>query len=82
MFLQQCHICGRRLEVQVRHLGRPVQCPHCRCTFTATNSKASTAPTTDDSVDQVLRDAEIYLASVEEINEVATAWENQQPAER
>ena len=78
-FLQQCPKCGRRLEVQVRYLGKSVQCPHCRCTFPANDS--STRPDGQaDQIEQALREAEIYLASVEQINEVANAWENQQTA--
>jgi len=30
-------------------------------------------------VDQAIRDAEIYLASVEEINQVGLAWREQHP---
>ncbi len=34
-FQQFCPTCGRKLLVDVRHLGRRVYCTHCRCAFVA-----------------------------------------------
>ena len=78
-FLKQCPSCGRRLEIKVRHLGKTVQCTHCRSTFTAENSPSPSDSTRELLIDQAMRDAEIYLASVDEINEVGMAWREQDP---
>jgi hypothetical protein len=34
-FVQSCPVCGRHLEVRVRHLGKQVCCVHCRGDFVA-----------------------------------------------
>ena len=78
-FLKQCPSCGRRLEIRVQCLGKNVQCTHCGSIFTANNSPANPKLPQDTLVDQAIRDAEIYLASVEEINQVGLAWHQQHP---
>ncbi len=78
-FLKQCPSCGRRLEIRVQCLGKNVQCTHCGSIFTASNSPANPPPPQDTLVDKAIRDAEIYLASVEEINQVGLAWHQQHP---
>jgi transposase-like protein len=78
-FLKQCPSCGRRLEIKVRHLGKAVQCTHCRSTFTAENPSSPLGSSQENLIDQAIRDAEIYLASVDEINEVGMAWSEQHP---
>ena len=34
-FVQDCPVCGRYLQVRLKHLGKQVACPHCKGTFIA-----------------------------------------------
>ena len=34
-FVQECPTCGRRVQIRVEHLGKPVACQHCQGTFVA-----------------------------------------------
>ena len=75
-FMRPCPTCGRRLEVQICYLGQSLSCPHCHSKFVATSFDDSEEDPTD--VDRVLRDAERYLATVDEWASVSTAWERRE----
>ncbi|HAN99605.1 MAG TPA: hypothetical protein DCQ98_20230 [Planctomycetaceae bacterium] len=77
-FLRACPTCGRRLEVAVQHLGRDVECPSCGSRFAT--SIIPSEEFEDREVERVLRDAERYLATVDEWNQVAEAWSDRQSA--
>ncbi len=36
-FVQECPVCGRRLEIRVDYLGKNVVCQHCRAPFVASD---------------------------------------------
>lgn len=40
-FVQECPVCGRRVQVNVEHLGKSVTCQHCAGRFMATDPSTS-----------------------------------------
>ncbi|EAQ77229.1 hypothetical protein [Blastopirellula marina] len=63
-FIQQCPTCGRRLQVRINDLGRPVSCQHCHAEFTATDPSIPSQPISAlDSVEMALRKAEAFLST-------------------
>jgi hypothetical protein len=38
VYVQRCPVCGRLVEVRVKHIGRMVNCHHCRGAFIACDS--------------------------------------------
>lgn len=39
-FVQECPTCGRRLQIRVEYLGKPLACQHCQGTFVAAESSS------------------------------------------
>ncbi|UUO05063.1 response regulator [Blastopirellula sp. J2-11] len=63
-FIQQCPTCGRRLQVRINDLGRPVSCQHCHAEFTASDPSIPSQPISAlDSVETALRKAEAFLST-------------------
>lgn len=60
-FTQECHSCGRSLQVRVAYLGKVVSCQHCQREFEAN----SAAQSVSDSGEYLLDRAEELLATVE-----------------
>lgn len=71
-FLRPCPTCGRRLEIQVRHLGRTVLCPHCRAAFLA--SQESRLDLQRDAVAEALLQAERFLERAESERQARVDW--------
>ena len=63
-FVQECPTCGRRLQIRVEHLGKPVACQHCQGTFVAADSSSVRGETVDDQGSALLRQANELLDSV------------------
>lgn len=61
-FLQECPTCGRRLQIQVRDLGRSVGCGHCEAHFIAADPEGGSI-SSDDPIADLLNRAESYLNS-------------------
>lgn len=59
-FIQECPTCGRRLQVQIRDLGREVTCAHCSAEFKAKDADAE-SPAMLDPITELLSRAEDYL---------------------
>jgi len=72
-FLRPCPTCGRRLEIQIRHLGQTVLCPHCRAAFLATQENRGDLQR--DAVAEALRQAERFLRQVESEQQSQEAWQ-------
>lgn len=59
-FVQDCPTCGRRLQIRVEYLGRPVVCQHCRGQFTACDPESHRYPDCSEAA-ELLRRAEELL---------------------
>ena len=67
-FLQGCPTCGRRLQIRVEHLGKQVQCQHCRGWLTAidvTNARSDLG----EPDNSLLRRADELLESAARLNQ-------------
>ena len=64
-FIQDCPICGRRLQIRVEYLGRKVTCQHCQGTLKATDP-AGTRFHPPEEGNALLRRADELLQSAEE----------------
>ena len=69
VFVQSCPVCGRRLNVRVEHLGKIVECSHCRGKFVAADPSsqrgaATTAQSLLHKADLLLKRAERQQARV------------------
>jgi DNA-directed RNA polymerase subunit RPC12/RpoP len=62
-YVQECPICGRRLQIRVEYLGRKVVCPHCQGQLTAADP-ANQRCDCSESSNALLRRAEELLESV------------------
>ncbi|MCA9106309.1 MAG: hypothetical protein KDA83_12830 [Planctomycetales bacterium] len=74
-YVNPCPTCGRRLEIAARHLGHPVECPHCTSRFLAGQGMSDERTS---AVEQALLRADQYLATLAELQEVAADWERGQ----
>lgn len=61
-FNQSCPVCGRRLLIRLRLLGRRVYCQHCGGGFTAHDDSTGDRPPVRDRVDDLLARASRMLA--------------------
>ena len=62
-FVQECPICGRRLQIRVEYLGRSVVCQHCQGRLVAAdpaNHRCDCA----ESANSLIRRADELLASI------------------
>ena len=64
-FIQDCPICGRRLQIRVEYLGRKVTCQHCQGTLEATDP-AGTRFHPAEEENALLRRAAKLLRSADE----------------
>ncbi|HIF33484.1 MAG: response regulator [Pirellulaceae bacterium] len=65
-FHLDCPTCGRPLQIQIKLLGKPVKCRHCRASFTATGDEDLCSAEPDlDQVEELLRQADQFLAKDE-----------------
>ena len=46
-FVQECPTCGRRVQIRVEHLGKPLACQHCQGTFIAVDPSGARGETLD-----------------------------------
>lgn len=60
-FLQDCPVCGRKLEVRVEYLGRQVTCCHCGGQLVAQERDSSPASLCLDTRQDLMRRAEALL---------------------
>jgi hypothetical protein len=65
LFLQECPVCGRGLQIRVEYLGKRVVCHHCRGQFTA-RDPASLRYEALPSADALLRRADELLRCASE----------------
>ncbi len=67
IFLQQCPVCGRHLQIRIRYLGKSVTCQHCQGQFVARDeeqagwSKRLGAPDLLQRADQLIESADELL---------------------
>ena len=61
--VQECPICGRRLQVRVEHLGKQVVCHHCAAKFKAHDTSSGGDPPAESSLALLAR-AEKLIDSV------------------
>lgn len=64
-FVQDCPTCGRRLQVRVSFLGKPIVCPHCCGRFDACDPDNSVAQPAASSSNALLQRVDELLASSE-----------------
>lgn len=64
-YVQECPICGRRLQIRVAYLGRSVRCRHCNGEFEACDPASTHYPPHESGLALLLR-ADELLASVSE----------------
>jgi hypothetical protein len=64
-FIQECPICGRRLNIRVVYLGRKMVCQHCHGQFTACDPASKRSPEMG-SAEAVLERAEELLRHASE----------------
>lgn len=63
-FVQECPICGRKLNIRIQYLGRLVVCQHCRGEFLAQDpANGGPQPHSED----ILRRAQELLENVQQI---------------
>ena len=62
-FVQECPTCGRRLQIRVEYLGKPLACQHCQGTFVAAESSSMRGGAVDQG-SALLRRANELLDSV------------------
>ena len=62
-FVQECPTCGRRLQIRVEYLGKPVACQHCQGRFVALDSSHARGEPVDQG-GALLRRANELLDSV------------------
>ena len=62
-FVQECPVCGRRLQVRVEYLGRNVVCPHCQGHLTAADPATQRCDCAEPS-NALVRRADELLASI------------------
>jgi hypothetical protein len=64
IFVQNCPVCGRRLNVRVEYLGKIVACSHCRGEFVAADpSSQRSAP--GATAQSLLQKADLLLKRAE-----------------
>ena len=62
-YIQECPTCGRRLQIRVEHLGKPLACQHCQGTFVAVESSSMRGEPVEEG-SALLRRANELLNSV------------------
>ena len=62
-FVQECPVCGRRLQIRVEYLGRSVVCQHCQGRLVAADS-ANQRCDCPEPASSLIRRADELLASV------------------
>ena len=65
-FVQECPTCGRRLQVRVVHLGKTLECQHCRGTFEASDADNEPQLLHDSGIDLIIR-ADELLATADQM---------------
>ena len=64
-FVQDCPICGRRLQIRVAYLGRDVLCRHCQGEFEACDPESGVAPASLSGL-ALIRRADELLAEADQ----------------
>ncbi len=54
-FVQSCPVCGRHLEVRIRHLGKKVTCVHCGGGFVASDPEMANSRQSNAQIDLFCR---------------------------
>jgi DNA-directed RNA polymerase subunit RPC12/RpoP len=61
-FVQECPICGRKLQIRVQYLGKQVVCQHCSARFEAYDPSSASYPAPPSSL-SLLERAEQLIQS-------------------
>jgi len=64
-FVQECPICGRRLQVRLEYLGKAIECPHCKGQMIGSDPALESRACSDSA--ELLLKADQLLASADEL---------------
>jgi len=66
-FVQECPICGRRVQVRVSYLGKRIACRHCGAQFAACDPQSPEYPPLDSSLALLTRADQLLEASASRV---------------
>ena len=66
-FVQECPICGRRVQVRVSYLGKRIACRHCGAQFAACDPQSPDYPPLDSSLALLTRADQLLEASASRV---------------